>query len=82
VRTVVFGFGGSFKTIVGRECRRAHLAARLGEHFAVVVVQISVRRFAERALFCLRDRFSAAKLDGFELPALLGLMSFQQRSVI
>jgi hypothetical protein len=49
---------------------------------AVVVVQVLVRGFAERALFGLRNGFSVLELDRLERPAVPGLMSLEQRLVI
>ncbi|MBF0505073.1 MAG: hypothetical protein HQL14_08245 [Candidatus Omnitrophica bacterium] len=57
--------------------RRADLAAQLGFFFAIVVVQVCVRRIAEGTFFGLWDRFTAAKLDGFECPAMLDLISLK-----
>ena len=73
----VFGFERSFKTIIGSKDRRADLAEQLGSFFAVVVIQILMRRIAKRALFGLRDVFSVLNLNGFKRPAVLGLISFE-----
>ena len=82
VRAEVFGFKCSFKTIVDRKKRRADLAEQLGSFFAVVVIQILMRRAAKRALFGLRDGFSVLNLYGFEWTAMFGLMRFEQCPVI
>jgi hypothetical protein len=60
----IFGFQRSFKTVVGLKNRFADLAAQLGAFLAVVVIQVYVRRVAERALFGLRNWFSVEYLDG------------------
>ena len=77
VRAEVFGFERSFKTIVDLKNRRADLASQLGSFFAVVVIQILMRRAAKGALFGLRDGFSVLNFDGFEWPAVLGLIGFE-----
>jgi len=79
IRAEVFGFKRSFKTIIGLKVRRANFAAQLGSFLAVVVIQVDVRRVAERALFGLRNGFSIADLDGFERPVMFGLVGFKQR---
>jgi hypothetical protein len=73
----VFGFKGSFKTIIGTKNGRADLAKYLVFYFAVVVVQVNVRRVTEGALFGLWDGSATAKLDGFEWSAVFGLISFE-----
>ena len=77
VRAEVLGFERSFKTIVDLKDRRADLTEQLGSLFAVVVIQILMWRVAKRALFRLRDWFSVLNLDGFERPAMLGLIGFR-----
>ena len=78
MRAEVFGFKCSFKTVVDLEVGRADFATQLRFFFAVVVVQVCVRRVAVGTFFGLWDRFTAAKLDGFECPAMLSLVSFKQ----
>ena len=78
----VFGFECSFKTVIDLKIRRADLAAQLGFFFAVVVVQVCVRRVAEWAFLGLRNRFAAAQLDWFERSAMLGLVCFEQKFVV
>jgi hypothetical protein len=78
----VFGFECSFKTVIDLKIRRADLAAQLGFFFAVVVVQVCMWRVAEWTFFGLRDRLSAAQLDGFERSAMLGLVCFKQKFVV
>ncbi len=56
--------------------RQADFATQLVFYFAVVVVQINVRRVTEGALFGLWDGSSTAKLDGFEWSAVFGLICF------
>ncbi len=77
VWTMIFGFESSFKTIIGLKIRRADFAEQLRPFFAVVVVQVLMRGFAEWALFGLRDGFSVLNLDGFERPSMLGLIGFK-----
>jgi len=78
----VFGFKGSFRTIIGLKKRQADLAEQLGSFFAVVVIQVLMRSGAKRALFGLRDGFSVLNFDGFKRMAMFGLISFEQCSVI
>jgi hypothetical protein len=78
----VFGFKGSFRTIIGLKKRQADLAEQLGSFFAVVVIQVLMRCGAKRALFGLRDGFSVLNFDGFKRMAMFGLISFEQCSVI
>jgi len=54
----------------------------LGSFLAVVVVQVLMRRLAERALCGLRDGFPALNLDGLEWSAVFGLIRFEQGAVI
>jgi hypothetical protein len=75
VRTVIFSLGRFFITVVGLKGRRADFAEKLGSFFAVVVVQVLVRGFAERALFGLRDGFPVLNLDGLERTVMFGLIS-------
>ena len=82
MRAKVFGFKCSFKTVVDLKIRRADLAAQLGSFFAVVVIQEYVRCIAAGAFFGLWNGFPAAKLDGFECPAMLGLISLKQKLVV
>ena len=82
MRAVIFGFNGFLVTIVGIKGRRADLAAQLRTDLAVVVIQVLMRGFTERALFGLRDGFSRLEFDRFERPAMFGLMRFEQRSVV
>ena len=77
VRAEVFGFERSFITIIGVKSRCADFAEQLGSFFAVVVIQILMRCVAKRALFGLRDWFPVLNLDGFERPAVFGLISFK-----
>jgi len=56
---------------------QADFAAQLVLYFAVVVVQVNMRRVTEGALFGLWDGSSTAKLDGFEWSAVFGLISFE-----
>ena len=77
VRAEVLGFERSFKTIVDLKDRRADLAKQLGSFFAVVVIQILMRRVAKRTLLGLGDGFSVLNLDGFERPAMFGLIGFK-----
>jgi hypothetical protein len=77
VRAEVFGFERSFKPIIGLKNRRADLASQLGSFFAVVVIQILMWRIAKWALFGLRDWFSVLNLDGFERPAVFGLIGLK-----
>jgi hypothetical protein len=72
MRAIIFGFRRSFITVVSVKCRRADLTKELGSFFTVVVVQVLVRGFAERALFGLRDGFPVANLNGFEWTATFG----------
>jgi hypothetical protein len=82
MRAVIFGFSRSFITIVGLKCRRANFAKQLRTFLAVVVVQILVRSFAERALFGLWDGFPVLDLDRLERSLVSGLVSLEQRQVI
>lgn len=75
----VFGFKGSFKTVIGLKNRRADLAKYLVFYFAVVVIQVNVWCATGGALFSLWDRGTAAKLDRFQWSAVLGLMGFEDR---
>lgn len=77
VRAEALGFERSFKTIVDLKKRRADLAEQLRSFFAVVVIQVLMRRFAEGALFGLRDWESVADLNGLERPAMFGLAGFK-----
>jgi hypothetical protein len=82
MRAVIFGFNRSFITIVSLKKREANFAKQLCAFFTVVVVQILVRGFAEWALFALGDGFTVLNLDGFKWTAMLGLISFEQYSVV
>jgi hypothetical protein len=77
VWAMIFGFESSFKTIIGLKIRRADFAEQLRPFFAVVVIQILMRCITKRALFGLRDRFPVANSDGFERPAVFGLIGFE-----
>ena len=77
VWAIIFGFKRSFKTIIYFKNRRTDLAEQLGSSFAVVVIQILMRRVAKRALFSLRGGFSVLNLDGLEWPTMLGLIGFK-----
>jgi len=77
VRAEVLSFERSFKTTIGLKNRRADLAKQLGSFFAVVVIQKLMRRVAKRTLLGLGDGFSVLNLDGFERPAILGLIGFK-----
>ena len=77
VRTKVFGFKRSFKTVVDFKNRRADLTEQLRSFFTVVVIQILMRCAAKRALFRLRDGFSILNFDGFKGPTVLGLIGFK-----
>lgn len=82
VRAEVFGFKSSLRTIVGLKDSRTDFAEYLSLCFAVVVIQKYVRRIAAVGLFALWNGFPAAKLDGFECPAMLGLISLKQNFVV
>jgi len=82
MRTVIFGFSRFFITIVGLKGRRANFAEQLRAFFSVVVVQILVRGLAERALFGLRNGFSVLNFDGLKRPAVVSLISLEQRPVV
>jgi len=77
VRAEVLGFERSFKTTVDLKNRRADLAKQLGSFFAVVVIQILMRRVAKRTLLGLGDGFSVLNIDGLERSAVLGLIGFK-----
>ena len=78
----VFGFKGSFRTIIGLKKRQADFAEQLGSFFAVVVIQVLVRGFTRRTLLSLRDGFPVLDFDGLKRMAVFGLISFEQCSVI
>jgi len=82
MRAIIFGFCRSFIAIIGLKDRRAYLAKELGPFFTVVVVQVLVRGFAERALFGLRNGFPVLNLDGLERTAMFDLISLEQSPVI
>jgi len=50
--------------------------------FAVVVVQVLMRGFAERTGFMLRDWIASTKFYRLENPVMFGLVGIEQRSVI
>jgi len=56
---------------------QADFAAQLVFYFAIVVVQVYMRRVTEGALFGLWDGSAVAKLDGFEGSAVFGLIGFE-----
>ena len=82
VRAEVFGFERSFKTVIGLEDSRADFAKQLQSSFAVVVVQVLMRRVAVGALLGLRDGLSVLNFDGFKRTSVLGLISLQQCPVV
>ena len=82
VRAEVFGFERSFKTVIGLEGSRADLAKQLQSSFAVVVVQVLMRRVTVGALLGLRGGFSVLNLDGLKRTSVLGLIGLQQRPVV
>ena len=77
VWTEVFGFKGSFKTVICAKNRRADLAKYLVLYFAVVVVQVYMWCVAKGALFGLWDGSAIAKLDRFERTAMLSLIGLE-----
>jgi len=50
--------------------------------FAVVVVQVLMRGFAERTGFMLWDWFAFSMFYRLENPVVFGLVGIEQRSVI
>ena len=77
VRAEVFGFKGSFKTIIGTKNRRADFAEYLVLYFAVVVVQVYMWCVAKGALFVLWDGSAISKLDGFERSTMFSLIGLE-----
>ena len=56
---------------------QANFAAQLVFYFAVVVVQVNVRRITGGTLFSLWDGRPAAKFDRLEWSAMFGLIGLE-----
>ena len=74
----VFGFKRSFKTIIDLKIRRADFTAQLALCFAVVVIQVCVRRVAEGTKFFVGNMGGSTISDGLEYSAVFSLVGFKQ----